>query len=239
MTAWEGVAGGIIINGPSTANYDHGLGVLFLSDWTHRDVDLIYSMKERIPLSVQLENGLINGTNTYNDTGSRFQTIFSPGESYRLRLVNNAIETMWGFMIDNHTLTVMAVDFVPIVPYRTKSLSLTIGQRYDVVVEADATPGDYWLRAIPLASCSALYIMDSTKGIVRYSSESIADPQSVGYTDYKPNCTDEDLSDLVPYVKIDVGDSNVIQDTLELEVLNNTNRGVFQWFINGNNFNGS
>ena len=44
LQAWEGVFGGIIINGPATANYDEDLGVLFLNDWDHstrtdKDVD--------------------------------------------------------------------------------------------------------------------------------------------------------------------------------------------------------
>jgi hypothetical protein len=111
------MAGGIIINSPSTSNWDHDLGVLFLSDWTHKDVDLIYELKERNLFSVQLENGLINGTNTYNSTSSRFQTTFAFGDFYRLRFINNVIETIWGFMINNYTMIIIAIDFVLIVSY--------------------------------------------------------------------------------------------------------------------------
>jgi FtsP/CotA-like multicopper oxidase with cupredoxin domain len=35
LQAWEGIFGGIIINGPATANYDEDLGILFLNDWDH------------------------------------------------------------------------------------------------------------------------------------------------------------------------------------------------------------
>jgi hypothetical protein len=34
LQAWEGVLGGIIINGPASANYDEDLGVMFLNDWS-------------------------------------------------------------------------------------------------------------------------------------------------------------------------------------------------------------
>jgi FtsP/CotA-like multicopper oxidase with cupredoxin domain len=34
LQAWEGVLGGIIINGPATSNYDEDKGVLFLNDWS-------------------------------------------------------------------------------------------------------------------------------------------------------------------------------------------------------------
>jgi hypothetical protein len=86
------MAGGIIINGPSTSNWDHDFGILFLSDWTHRDMDLIYELKEHNFFSIQVENGLINDINIYNFTNSCFQIIFIPGDFYRFRLINNIIE---------------------------------------------------------------------------------------------------------------------------------------------------
>jgi hypothetical protein len=36
LQAWQGILGGIIINGPATANYDEDLGMLFLNDWDHQ-----------------------------------------------------------------------------------------------------------------------------------------------------------------------------------------------------------
>lgn len=35
VQAWDGVFGGILINGPATANYDVDLGHIFLNDWYH------------------------------------------------------------------------------------------------------------------------------------------------------------------------------------------------------------
>lgn len=34
VQAWDGVFGGIVINGPATANYDVDLGHVFLNDWS-------------------------------------------------------------------------------------------------------------------------------------------------------------------------------------------------------------
>lgn len=42
LQAWEGVLGGIVINGPATASYDTDLGTLFLNDWSHQTVDALY-----------------------------------------------------------------------------------------------------------------------------------------------------------------------------------------------------
>lgn len=101
------------------------------------------------------ENGLINGTNTFNGSGSRFEAIFEAGVRYRIRLINVAADNHMRFMIDNHTLEVIASDFVPIVPYNTTNLSIGMAQRYDVIVTAkDLTEGNFWLRAVPQESCS-------------------------------------------------------------------------------------
>jgi FtsP/CotA-like multicopper oxidase with cupredoxin domain len=80
-----------------------------------------------------LDNGLINGTNTYENGGHRYNVSFAPGKSYRMRLVNGAVDTHFKFMIDNHTMTVIASDLVPIKPYNTTVLNIGMGQRYDVI----------------------------------------------------------------------------------------------------------
>lgn len=79
-----------------------------------------------------MDNGLINGTNIYNNSGtivgSRFQATFESGKSYRLRLINGANDSHFKFSIDNHTMTVIANDLVPIVPYETNVLNIGIGE---------------------------------------------------------------------------------------------------------------
>lgn len=41
VQAWDGVFGGILINGPATANYDVDLGHIFLNDWSHQTADVL------------------------------------------------------------------------------------------------------------------------------------------------------------------------------------------------------
>lgn len=134
-----------MIRGPASAPYDEDKGMIMLSDWLHETTDALYNAASTSGPPTA-NNGLINGLNVYQDGGSRFETNFKSGKSYRLRLVNTAIDTMFKFGIDNHTLTVIAADLVPIVPFETEMLSIGIGQRYDVVVKADQAPGNYWMR---------------------------------------------------------------------------------------------
>jgi FtsP/CotA-like multicopper oxidase with cupredoxin domain len=132
LQAWEGVFGGIVINGPATENYDVDKGSLFLNDWSHQTVDELYDSAQASGPPT-LDNGLINGTNVYgydnssSQTGYRFNTSVTAGTSYRFRLVNAAIDTHFKFSIDNYTLTVMAMDFVPIEPFNTTVLSIGMG----------------------------------------------------------------------------------------------------------------
>jgi FtsP/CotA-like multicopper oxidase with cupredoxin domain len=133
IQTWEGVFGGLVINGPATANYDEDKGIIFLSDWSHQTSNQLFVSAAEVTGPPTLDNGLINGTNTYTSssnvtTGYRFNTSFTAGTSYRLRLVNTAIDSFFKFSIDNHTLTVIANDLVPIKPYETTVLSIGIGE---------------------------------------------------------------------------------------------------------------
>jgi FtsP/CotA-like multicopper oxidase with cupredoxin domain len=85
------------------------------------------------------DNNLINGRNNFNcstvaagDTTpcvshaglSSFK--FTPGKTHRLRLINAGAEGMQKFSIDGHNMTVIANDFVPIIPYTTQGKSLLL-----------------------------------------------------------------------------------------------------------------
>lgn len=135
LQAWEGVFGGIVINGPATADYDEDLGVVFLNDWDSETVDELYTQAETSGPPT-LDNGLINGTNVYgsdddsSQSGARLNVSFTSGTSYRMRLVNAAVDSHFKFSIDNHTMTVIAADLVPIEPYNATVLDLGMG-KYD------------------------------------------------------------------------------------------------------------
>lgn len=229
VQAWDGVFGGILINGPATANYDEDLGSLFLNDWSHQtaDVEVLSALANGPPT---LDNGLINGTNVYEDAGSRFETTWTSGTSYRLRLVNAAADTHFKFTIDNHTMQVIAMDLVPIVPYTTDILAIAMGQRYDVIVTADAAADDYWMRAIAQTTCSDNANPDNIKGIIRYDSTSTADPYSAAWASADDDdCNDEDMSLLVPHVAIDATDATAgTEDSFAVGIVRSGNNVLWE-----------
>ncbi|KAF0315312.1 Laccase [Colletotrichum sp. SAR11_59] len=234
LQAWQGIFGGIIINGPATANYDEDLGMVFLNDWDHQTVDELYSTAETSGPPT-LDNGLINGTNVYGDdgdstqTGTRFNMTWTSGTSYRMRLVNAAVDTHWKFMIDNHTMTVIAADLVPITPYTTTVLDMGMGQRYDIIVTADQadTADNFWMRAIPQAACSDNDSTDNIKGIIAYTS-TVGTPTTSAY-DYTDSCDDE-TDNLVPYLSKSVDDAD--WNDLESATVAKNTAGLFKWFLN-------
>jgi FtsP/CotA-like multicopper oxidase with cupredoxin domain len=235
LQAWEGVFGGIVINGPATANYDTDLGNLFLQDWTHQTVDELYIQAE-LNGPVTMDNGLINGTNvngadgSSTQTGTRFSTNFVAGTSYRLRLVNVAIDTHFKFSIDNHTMTVISSDFVPIVPYTTNIINIGMGQRYDVIVTANqaATATDFWMRAIPQTACSRSNAVNNIMGVIHYGS-STGTPTTTGYS-FTSECIDEPYASLIPHVSKTVGASS-ISETEAVTVAKNSDQ-LFRWKLN-------
>ena len=132
LQTWEGVYGGVIINGPASSNYDEDKGVILLSDWDINTVDQLWTQAQTVG-APQLDNGLINGHNVFGgdngsiQTGYRFNVSFVSGASYRLRVTNVACDTQFKFSIDHHSLTVISMDFVPIKPYRTTVINISIG----------------------------------------------------------------------------------------------------------------
>lgn len=176
-----------------------------------------------------LDNGLINGTNTYDDGGYRYNTSFVSGTSYRIRLVNAAVDTHFKFMIDNHTMQVIATDLIPIVPYEATVLDIGMGQRYDIIVTADqaSVADSFWLRAIPQAACSENDNSDDIRGIIYYG-DSLSTPTTSAHS-YEDSCDDE-TENLVPYVSKTVGAES--STNLEIATVGFNEDNLIRWYLN-------
>ncbi|KAK7714693.1 hypothetical protein SLS63_011667 [Diaporthe eres] len=237
VQAWDGVFGGIIINGPATANYDVDLGSMILADWSHDTADNL-ALVSRVSGPPSMDTGLINGTNTFTQddgtvVGKRHETVFTAGTRYRIRLVNVAADTHFKFTIDNHTMEVIASDFVSVNPYSTDVVNIAIGQRYDIIVTANATADNYWLRAIAQTSCSNNDNPGDIKGIIRYDSTSTEDPTSQANDNAAiDECIDE--TNLVPYVKVDASDLADVSTDFSVAVA--ASAGRFYWSMGNSTF---
>jgi FtsP/CotA-like multicopper oxidase with cupredoxin domain len=255
IQTWEGVFGPIIIDGPTSAPYDVDLGTYMLQDWTHATVDSMYDLAQNatpIPGSTSgatfggpqtMDNGLINGQNTWNDDGALNTTVgsrleaatFTAGQSYLLRLINSAIQSTLAFSIDGHSLTVISTDFVPIEPYTTDVLHINIGQRYNVIVNANASSGNYWMRADNQQSCTNMIQNRDVKAIIRYSDAPTGvDPTSTAWN-YTDACVDEPYASLVPVVPLNAGPANFTEGALDVVIQGNSAQ-LYKWYLSGTTF---
>jgi FtsP/CotA-like multicopper oxidase with cupredoxin domain len=91
----------------------------------------------RAPFS---QNNLINGRNNYSCSRVLDNTpctsdveqskfVFESGKSHLLRIVNGGSAGLQLFSIDEHEMTVVSNDFVPIEPYNTTVLTLGVSTR--------------------------------------------------------------------------------------------------------------
>lgn len=135
---------------------------------------------------------------------------------YLLRLINTSFDSTFVFSIDNHWLQIVTADFVPIESYFNTSVLIGIGQRYNVIVEAnplagDANPvpddGNFWIRTFIADNCG---IKPGGKGyeqtgILRYNHTSMATPKSLPWTKISKRCSDETYTSLRPKLPWYVG----------------------------------
>jgi FtsP/CotA-like multicopper oxidase with cupredoxin domain len=138
----DGVVGPIVIHGPHSADWDIDVGPILLTDWFHKTAFELsnQALQSSTGLPPIADNGLINGKNVYDcsllgildpkckDTGTNFETVFTAGKKHLLRIVNTGTDIMFKFSIDGHKMTVVSMDWVPIVPYETKTIFVAIGQ---------------------------------------------------------------------------------------------------------------
>lgn len=193
----DGIVGPIVIQGPSTANFDLDVGALPITDWYYATVNSLASVTEhRNGLPSVADNGLINGTMTSKYGGSYALTTLTPGKKHRLRLINTSVDNHFMVSLDGHQLQVITSDFVPIVPYNTTWIFLGIGQRYDVIITADQAPENYWFRAEVQDGCGANANNKNILSMFAYEGHENETPISTGAS-YSGRCTDE--TQLVPH----------------------------------------
>jgi FtsP/CotA-like multicopper oxidase with cupredoxin domain len=193
-----------------------------------------------------MDNGLINGMNVWNGAngnstpiGERFEvpTKLQPGKKYLLRFINSAIQSTYKIYLDQHEFTVIANDFVPITPYTTDILNINIGQRYEVIVEASQSGGNFWLRADNQNACASTVQALDIKAIVRYEGADDQVPTSTAYT-YTSECVDEPAASLIPWLSMNAGAADLTTNdgaAFDLIVAGNSAQ-LFKWYLSGTTF---
>ena len=124
-------------------------------------------------------------------------------------MINSGADGQIRFGIDNHTLQVIATDFVPIQRYNTTTVTLGIGQRMDVLVTADQNADAFWMRAsIPgftsNSGCSLNFQPDALAAIYYDGADTDSVPPDNSQTFPDPTQCIEDVRLFLPHVNLDL-----------------------------------
>lgn len=203
-------------------------------------------------LALRTVNYLLNGHNTKPDLSAGQHTLWSvkAGKKHLFRLINSASQNMYSVHFDNHKMTVISADYVPIVPYVTDWLNIGIGQRYTVIVEMDQPVSGYFLRAVTQTGCPSGCQnngLGSANGIFLYEGAQPYLPTSTagGKTAADFNfCLDEPLASLVPFQEKAAGTVDQFSATVSTlpagnvaQVATSDDGTVFRWFLNNGAIN--
>ncbi|KAI1747539.1 hypothetical protein F4782DRAFT_543438 [Xylaria castorea] len=97
--------------------------------------------------------------------GQLYSNKIRTGQRVRLRLINSSSFLSLFFSVDNHTLSIVELDGVEIFPISARGIYLNIGQRASVIITANQTVGNYYIRATLPQTCFLPYVPYSSAGL--------------------------------------------------------------------------
>ncbi|GMH44381.1 hypothetical protein BSKO_12315 [Bryopsis sp. KO-2023] len=174
-TRVDGLAGAIIVDPPQKdlglfgdnrtdiPSEIDGEHTILLTDWYHDDSENIVVGLESNPFiwAGDPQSILYNGVGSFNCS----EAILTPsrcnqtnggipvfevekGKTYLLRLISAGSLDWLSFGIDGHEVTLVQADGHPIKPVNVTTVEMNLGQRYDVILEADQPEGNYWINTV-------------------------------------------------------------------------------------------
>jgi len=96
-----------------------------------------------------------------------FTIVPNAGETWRLRVENGGALFAVTFRIDGHRFQVIQADAADVQPYWCDVLSMATGERFDILVNFDQTPGSYWMRTETLEEAYGFH--HGQLAVVRYA----------------------------------------------------------------------
>jgi FtsP/CotA-like multicopper oxidase with cupredoxin domain len=260
-----GIVGPMQIYGPTQLDYDIDVGPVMISDWFHVPYFSIVADAVGTDLSVippVSDNILINGRanhdctqRTYDNSSqwlasnlesnitwtcvddaplSKFK--FESGKTHRLRLSNIGADGLMKFQIDGHTMTIIAVDFVPVEPKEASVVTIAVGQRTDVLVTANGdAQSAYWMRtSAPGGEACGGSNTPETLAAIYYEGADFTKLPTTSAAYNETECAGDALESIVPEYSITPSPNPFVQD-LELSLVMNAT-GNYEWQINNQTF---
>ncbi|KAL0932593.1 multicopper oxidase [Colletotrichum truncatum] len=235
----DGLQAPITIHGPTSDPYDEAVDPIIITDWLHNSsFEALYTGVTPAYKRDILLGGpghVVGDIHRFNHAlqaelpiPKPYEIHFEPiaantltkAKRYLLRVISTSFDTSFIFSIDNHILTIVEADFVPVTPINTTSVLVAIGQRYHIIVEANPVrncsdsrqnpipkDGNFWIRTFVPESCGVPGTTPkyTEMGILRYNKDSKKKPRSKPWN-VNMTCSDTEInSKLQPIVPWTVG----------------------------------
>ncbi|MCJ1311797.1 hypothetical protein MMC25_005470 [Agyrium rufum] len=251
----DGLFGPMIIYGPKNADYDLDLGPVMLNNLYHNDYHYYIQQTSGIPFELPIaDNNLINGRNQVASNCGSFSRVspcpksnpfstfqFQTGKTHRFRLVNSGADGIQRVTIDGHTMTVIANDYVPVVPYEADVLTLGVGQRTDIIVKATANShGAYWMRSTFATPPCGLIDQPLALAAIYYPNANTSNAPNTHakrYTTETP-CGNTPLASTVPLFSMTPPETPATTQRIQIDLGTNSS-GNSLFFMNGVSFRGN
>jgi FtsP/CotA-like multicopper oxidase with cupredoxin domain len=222
---------------------------IMVNDWYHtyyKDLlDVLEVPVSTGPVYPHSKNILVNGKNPFicaNADGAPCDQAplaafnLTSSKKHRMRFINSGADATLKISLDDHQFQVIANDFVPIQPYYTDTITLGIGQRSDVIVQAkDANDGAYWLRVFAPPGCASVAKdgQDIGKAAIYYQNANRdalpISPPNPGFMEII-DCRNDPLNLTAPIMELASGDPSVSVDVVMDGHPNAT--GYPHWWMN-------
>ncbi|KAF8222678.1 laccase [Tricholoma matsutake] len=145
--------------------------IITIADWYATPAPDVYPTPG---IASTLINGLGRRYPTEGTKSPLAVVYVTQGKRYRFRVVSMLCDGEYVFSIDRHPFTIIEADGVNTQPLEVDSIPIFAGQRYSIVVKADQTPGNYWIRARTLSN--ETMIDGINMAILRYDTARLEEP---------------------------------------------------------------
>jgi len=115
--------------------------------------------------------------------------------------VSISCDPNYTFSIDGHNMTIIEVDGNNVEPLVVDSIQIFAGQRYSIVLEANQTPDNYWIRALPPGGS---YASLRNLAVLHYDGAADANPTTDPTTSIPTSSSPLVETNLHPLVPVDV-----------------------------------
>jgi iron transport multicopper oxidase len=167
--------------------------IMFLGDWHHEKskplVNAYISPENRNRQEPKPDSAFVNGRGRCKLdcplNVPRYVTTVRSGRRYLLHFINSSGMLPFTVSIDGHPMTILYVDGVPHQPLTVSRFDVYPAQRYTVVITANQTIGNYWIRTeagrvgVPGAVLENPNFDPDIRAILRYEGAPEVDPTSL------------------------------------------------------------